>query len=126
MQSIDEAVNFLTHYSDYKAYGYGRWACILKDTNEFIGVFGLRFLPNENHVDIGGLFKPAYWNKGYAKEAAEACISYGFDILQINKIHGKCAEANTPSIKIMESVGMVYQNDYVKNGTRVLCYTIYK
>jgi len=124
MQSIDEAVNFLTYYSDYETYGYGRWACVLKDTGEFIGVFGLRYFDFANEVDIGGLFKPAFWNKGYAKEAAKGCINYGFEVLKLKVISGKCSAQNIASIKIMESLGMVCQKQYYSGDVKVLYYSI--
>ena len=36
-QNIDEAKEFLENYQDYRLNGYGRWAVISKDNNEFWG-----------------------------------------------------------------------------------------
>ncbi|UPT65552.1 MAG: GNAT family N-acetyltransferase [Sphingobacteriales bacterium JAD_PAG50586_3] len=124
MGSIDEAIGFITNYTDYQNFGYGRWACVLKGTNTFIGVFGLRYFKEDNEVDIGGLFLPEYWNKGYAKEAAAACINFGFNLIKVDEISAKCSAENIASQKIMESLGMVLTKEYFSGTTKVLYYTI--
>ena len=124
MASIDEAIAFLSNYEDYKNFGYGRWACILKETGDFIGVFGLRYFKEDDLVDIGGLFLPAYWNKGYAKEATKACLDYGFSVLKVIGISGKCSAENIASKKTMESLGMSLTKEYFSGTVKVLYYTI--
>lgn len=124
MASIDEAVAFLSTYEDYKNFGYGCWACILKETGAFMGVFGLRYFKEDDVVNIGGLFLPAYWNQGYAKEATKACIDYGFTVLKVDEISGKCSAENIASKKIMESLAMALTKEYFSGTVKVLCYTI--
>ena len=48
-----------------------------------IGQCGLTMQPwKETEVlEIGYLFNRAYWHRGYAIEAAEACKKYAFEIL---------------------------------------------
>ena len=41
--SLEDAMNFIKNYSDYKRNGYGRWAVCLKETNEFLGWCGLKY-----------------------------------------------------------------------------------
>ena len=54
-KSIKEAELFLKNYTDYQKNGFGRWAVLLKNTNEFIGWCGLK-LNEDTHVDIGFRF----------------------------------------------------------------------
>src|SRR5512140_212009 len=39
----------------------GRWAVHVKDTNEFIGWCGLKWLKESDEIDLGYRFKPAAW-----------------------------------------------------------------
>lgn len=55
-QNIDEAKEFLENYQDYRLNGYGRWAVISKDNNEFLGWCGLKYSSSTNETDIGFRF----------------------------------------------------------------------
>jgi RimJ/RimL family protein N-acetyltransferase len=92
----------------YSLYNHGRWAVHLKRTNEFIGWCGLKYRPEKNEVDLGYRFKKAYWGKGYATEAASACIRYGFETLKLERVVGRAEHANTGSWKVLEKCNMKY------------------
>ncbi len=100
--------SILTHYQQY---GYGRWAVQLKGSNDFIGWCGLKFRPERNETDLGYRFIPSYWGKGYATEAAIACLDYGFSHLQLNRITATAHIENTASLRIIEKCGMQYLRD---------------
>ena len=95
-------------FNDYKKYGFGRWAVIIKSTNQFTGWAGLKYLPEFDEIDIGYRFLPEFWGKGIATEASKAIIKYGFEILEIEKIIAVSMVGNTASIKVMEKVGMIF------------------
>jgi len=106
-QTIEDAKSFLKNYSDYKKNSMGRWPVITKDNNEFIGWCGLK-LNEENLVDIGFRFFKQEWNKGYATESAKACLEYGFNELNLNKIIGRSDINNIGSIKVLEKINMKF------------------
>jgi len=108
MQSTEEAREILISHpiADYARYGYGRWACVLKSTGEHIGFCGLKLLPELNEVDLGFRFLPAAWGKGFATEAARACVNHGFTVLKLNEIIGLAHPDNHGSIRVLEKVGM--------------------
>jgi len=106
-ESIDEARFFLENYSDYTRNGYGRWAVILKDTNEFIGWCGLK-LNEEDFVDIGFRFFKKHWAKGYASEAAKATLEYGFQTLNFDEIIGRAVADNLASLRVLEKLNMKF------------------
>jgi [ribosomal protein S5]-alanine N-acetyltransferase len=97
----------------YRQYGYGRWAVELKATNDFIGWCGLKFRPERNETDLGYRFIPSYWGKGYAFEAANACLDYGFNHLQLNRITATAHVENIASLRIIEKCGMQYIRDEI-------------
>jgi ribosomal-protein-alanine N-acetyltransferase len=94
--------------SQYKEYGYGRWAVFTKDNNEFIGWCGLKYRPERNETDLGYRFIPAYWGKGFATEASKASIHYGFETLQLPQINAMAHIENLASLKVLEKVGMQF------------------
>ncbi len=106
-KSIDEAKEFLANYSNYKLHGFGRWAVILKETNEFIGWCGLK-KHDEGFVDIGFRFFKKYWGKGYASEAAKATLAYGFQTLNFDEILGRSVAENLASIRVLEKLNMQF------------------
>ncbi|MGD9487379.1 MAG: GNAT family N-acetyltransferase [Calditrichaceae bacterium] len=106
-KSIESAKEFIENYSDYKLQGYGRWAVITKDSNEFIGWCGLKY-NEENFTDIGFRFFQKIWNKGFATEAAKATLEYGFNILNLDEIIGRASTDNKPSIKVLEKLKMSF------------------
>ena len=103
--SIQEAVSFLDNYYDYSVNGYGRWAVICKESDEFLGWCGLK-LNEEEMIDLGFRFFQEYWGKGYATEAAEAALGYGFSQLNMHEIIGRASIENVASIKVLEKIGM--------------------
>lgn len=95
-------------FNDYKTYGFGRWAVILKSTDQFTGWAGLKYLSEFNEIDLGYRFLPEFWGRGIATEASKAIIIYGFEVLNIEKIIAVAMVENTASIKVMEKAGMIY------------------
>lgn len=105
--SIEEARTFLQNYSHYAENGFGRWAIIRKDDNEFLGWCGLK-LNEEDYVDIGFRIFQKYWGKGYATEAAKKSIDLGFNQFGLSEIIGRTAKENIASARILEKIGMVH------------------
>ncbi len=92
----------------YTMYNHGRWAVHIKNTLGFIGWCGLKNRPERNEVDLGYRFIKSSWGKGYATEAAAACIKYGFKKLHLPRIVGRAMPDNTASLKVLEKCGMQY------------------
>ena len=95
----------------YREYGYGRWAAVLKDTNTFIGWCGLKFITEDNETDLGYRFFQKHWGKGYATESAKAILDYGTNILKLKNIMAKAAKENVASINVLKKLGMIYLKD---------------
>src|SRR2546423_1868809 len=63
--------------ADYQKYGYGRLACIAKETGDLIGFAGLKYLDDLGYTDLGYRFLPAWWGRGLATEACRAVVDFG-------------------------------------------------
>lgn len=89
----------------------GRWAVHLKSNNEFIGWCGLKFIAEENEIDLGYRFFENHWGKGYASESAKAVLEYGVNTLKLKNIIARAAKDNVASINVIKKLGMVYLKD---------------
>jgi len=121
---LDAARNFLSGYSQYMLYSVGRLAVIRKEDGAFLGWCGLRYQPDKNEYDIGFRFFRKYWNNGYATEAANACINYGFTVRKISSIIGCAVKENKASIKVLEKLGMTYESITDFDGNEGVLYRI--
>lgn len=111
-ESLDAAKIFLQNYTEYQLHGMGRWLCILKETLSPLGWCGLRFQTKTKEVDLGFRFLQKYWNKGFATEAAKACIGYGFEHLQLDEITGRAMIQNEASIVVLKKIGMKFIGNF--------------
>ncbi|MBL7942366.1 MAG: GNAT family N-acetyltransferase [Flavobacteriales bacterium] len=58
--------------------------------------------------------------KGFATEAVEYLLGYGFTHMQLHRVEAKVASANVPSVRILQRFGFVHEGilrqDYVVDG----------
>ncbi len=100
VKHIDESRSSIEYIQQqYKDFGIGRWAVILKETNEFLGWSGIKFITNEinNHKDfyeIGYRFIEKHWGKGYATEAGKAFVNYAFNEMNVDALYASADEGN--------------------------------
>lgn len=92
----------------FQLYKMGRFATTLKD-GTFLGWCGLRFFPESKEVDLGYRFHRRFWGQGYATEASEAALKYGFEVLKLPRIIAKAMPENTASLKVMQKLGMTFR-----------------
>jgi [ribosomal protein S5]-alanine N-acetyltransferase len=88
-------------------YGVCLWAVVEKRSGRVVGCCG--FHPFENDLELAYHFIPQVWGKGYATEAAQACLSYGFGKLNTAKIVAFTHPDNIPSYRVLEKLGMKYK-----------------
>jgi RimJ/RimL family protein N-acetyltransferase len=90
-------------------HGYGRWAIVCNADSRLIGWCGLEYLPETDETELLYLFDPDYWGRGFATEAAQASLRYGFEELQLDRIVAVASAENVASRRVMEKIGMVYE-----------------
>lgn len=117
--------------NQYVKFGIGRWAIIDKQTNQFIGWSGLKYVTDEtnghtNYYDLGYRLIKRYWGNGIATEAAFASIEYGFKILGLNEIYAIADQENDGSNRILRKVGFTFIEAFELDGIRLNWYRIQK
>ena len=113
----------------YKKYGFGLWAVVRRDNDEFIGDCGITIqdIDGEEKPEIGYHISRDYWGQGYATEAALACKEYAFNVLGMEEIFSKIRSENVSSRRVAEKVGMTLQKEYIKeDGNKMVAYSIKK
>lgn len=88
--------------------GWGWW-CVDID-GECAGFTGLSEPPYETPftpcVEVGWRMRPHFWGHGYATEAAQLALDYGFTTLQLPEIVSFTTVTNQRSRRVMERIGM--------------------
>jgi RimJ/RimL family protein N-acetyltransferase len=91
-------------------YGSCFWALERRDTGAFIGWCGIKpgpvGTPIEGQPEIGWSLVQTEWRRGYAREAAEAALAWGWRKLSVPTIWAMTVPANQPSRALMERLGM--------------------
>lgn len=100
----------------YSRDGYSYWAVIVKKTDQLIGVTGLlnERVEDEDYIGVGYIYHKVYWNKGYAFEAASACMDYAFEALGVKEITAQIRPDNTSSRKLAEKLGMTVKKEFIR------------
>ncbi|UOQ67005.1 GNAT family N-acetyltransferase [Hymenobacter volaticus] len=109
IEQSQETIAFIR--KQYTENGIGRWAVIQKATNEFIGWVGLKLVrePINNHVDfydVGYRFIRQHWGQGFATEAAQASVTYGFEVLEAPMLYAIADMQNVASRAVLAKVGL--------------------
>jgi [ribosomal protein S5]-alanine N-acetyltransferase len=82
-------------------------AICLKDSGLLIGGCGIRRESEMSKVaNLGWAINPEFQRMGYATEAANALIKFGFTQLNLAVIYATCDTRNDPSFRVMEKLGM--------------------
>lgn len=101
----------------YRQWGFGLWAAVLKETDEMIGQCGLTMQTwKEREVlETGYLFQKQYWHRGYATEAAGACIKYAFEVLHAEEVCSIIRDTNVASQNVAVRNGLAREDTWIKH-----------
>ena len=126
-EQIIAAIEFIRQ--QYVGNGIGRWAIIDKESNNFIGWTGLKFVREltNNHInyyDLGYRLIREYWGRGFATEAAKASLNYGFEKLNLSEIYALADYENIKSNHILTKIGLRFIETFDLNGIKHNWYKI--
>jgi len=124
--TFDEARvrNWITRNMDrYRKDGFGLWAVVLKETGEMIGDCGITMQPIHGQMlpEIGYHIRADHQRKGYASEAAAACIRYAFEKHNFPAVYSYMKYTNIPSQKTAMKNGMVFLEEYPDPDNGITC-----
>ena len=110
------------HASHWQEHGYGHWAVVNNQDGQVVGWTGLEYLPELNQTEIAYLLCGEVQGRGYATEAAQAALTFGFEICHLEEIIGLVHPQNAASIRVLEKCGLLFQDALELWGMELLRY----
>ena len=117
----------------YRQANFFDWALIEKSSGKMIGTCGFtEIYEREKRAEVGYVIAPKFHRQGFAPEALEKVMEYGFMTLGLTKLSGRFMEDNAASRKILERFGFTDDTKtderITKRGTRqrILTYSLTK
>src|SRR5215213_1097977 len=122
-KTVDEAEKFLQWAVEYqKENGFCRWAVVEKASGKIVGSCGFACRHQLPQAELGYLFDRAVWGKGFATEAARACVNYGFEKFGFREIIALTDLENTASHRVLEKIGFTQRGIEKIDGEDNLIY----
>ncbi|MDT8999391.1 GNAT family N-acetyltransferase [Paucibacter sp. APW11] len=91
----------------YWEQGHGFWAVERLDDGELIGLCGIFKRPGLPHADVGYALPARHEGRGYAREAAAACLRYAHEVLGMDCVQAITAVGNERSGHLLKTIGLV-------------------
>ncbi|OPX70171.1 MAG: ribosomal-protein-L7/L12-serine acetyltransferase [Methanoregulaceae archaeon PtaB.Bin056] len=80
-----------------------------REATALVGAASLRVNSTHAHAELGYWIGEAFRGRGYATEAAEALLEFGFLGLGLHRIYGRLLAWNTASSNVLTRIGMRYE-----------------
>ena len=99
---------------EWNRLGYGHFALFEKQSGDFIGQCGLQKFeakPDAEEVQLSFVIAKTFWGQGYATEAAEAVLDFGFTRKGLCRVVAVTTEGNCLSKRVLEKSGFQFQEN---------------
>ena len=108
---------------NYDELGFGLWAMELKVEDQFVGDCGLTYqdVEGRRELEIGYHVIERERGKGYATEAARACLEFGFTRASCESTCSIVAPSNTASCAVATRVHTA-RREFMKRGVPALLF----
>lgn len=94
---------------------YGHFLVCLKTGNQFVGYAKL-VETNTDIAELGYMFLPEYWGKGFGKEVSEKLTEYSKTITELKKVIAIIDPENEASKKILLKCGFHHHETCTMDG----------
>ena len=118
--SLEDAreLMYAAPFHDYATYGYGRFACVWKETSDVIGFSGVKFVPEIGDTELGYRFFPEFWGKGLATEAGRASIEFASADLGLKRLVAMVHPENLASARVVVKLGFSIEKKLPYSGLK--------
>ncbi|MFO0705534.1 MAG: GNAT family protein [Nitrospira sp.] len=112
-----------TQQRQYDAGTALHFAVTVAQDGTLIGSIGLEIAREHRQARLGYWLGVDYWRQGFATEAVQAVLVYGFERLDLNRIYAPHFSGNEASGRVLRKVGMTHEGrmrkHYLRFGTFV-------
>jgi RimJ/RimL family protein N-acetyltransferase len=107
----------------YKENGFGLWAVIARTDGRFVGDCGPMLQPVDDQLipEVGYHIVPAEQGRGYATEAARACVAWVFANTRFDLVCSLVAPENAPSRAVAAKVHPAMREFMWAKNERKMC-----
>ncbi len=105
----EEAADWINRQQQrYASHGVGYWLALDKSSNQPVGQAGLlvQQVDGVEEIGLGYIMHRPFWRKGFASEAARACMEYAFTNLGRSRVIALVRPENIPSQGVALKLGM--------------------
>lgn len=96
-----------SHEAELRSGHAVHWGLQLRSTSQLIGAIELRAIdPEHAQAELSFWVGVVWWRHGYASEAAQAVVRFGFENLQLNRIYAHHMVRNPASGRVLQRLGM--------------------
>lgn len=107
LTNIDEAYDIINKIKiNYDERRGIRWGIIHKESKKLIGTIGYDAMHIKNkRAEIGYDINLSFWRQGFATEAINKVIEFGFSKLDLNRIGAVVFPENIASLNLLQKIG---------------------
>jgi [ribosomal protein S5]-alanine N-acetyltransferase len=109
---------------EFDRHGFGLW--VAEAGEDLVGFCGLRPLDYAPEVEVLYGIAPSRWGEGFATVAALAMLRYGFEEAGLHRILGIADRENAASRRVLEKIGMTFEEHVLHEGREEARYSIEK
>jgi [ribosomal protein S5]-alanine N-acetyltransferase len=96
--------------AEYEEHGLGAWGIEHRADRRLIGIATFSPPhPRHRRVELGYTIARAYWGHGYATEAVQALLQFGFERMDLVRIEAVVLPDHAASCRVLEKAGMQYE-----------------
>jgi RimJ/RimL family protein N-acetyltransferase len=110
VRTLEDAARYISEGpgTSYRVNGYGLYLVANRETGQPMGISGLVRRDWLDAPDIGFSLRPAFWSRGYAREAAAAVLEQAATVFGLRRILAITTPDNRDSIRLLERLGFTF------------------
>ncbi|MGQ3052197.1 MAG: GNAT family N-acetyltransferase [Roseateles sp.] len=111
VRSVEAALSWAEGrlFKAYRELGHGFWGVERREDGELVGMCGLFKRPTLPEPDLGYALLAEHEGRGYALEAARACVAHARDVMGWPVLMAITALDNASSVSLLARLGFVEQ-----------------
>jgi [ribosomal protein S5]-alanine N-acetyltransferase len=86
----------------------GAWGIEHQGDQRLIGIANFS-PPHHRRVELGYTIARTYWGEGYATEACQALVDFGFEQMHLARVEAVCLPDHMASARMLQKIGMQYE-----------------